>query len=40
MQNRLNKRYLKLKMRQKEDNKCIVAVARDPYLRAEGRFKK
>jgi len=29
MQNRLNKRYLKLKMRQKEDNKCIVAVARE-----------
>lgn len=29
MQNRLNKRYIKLKMRQKEDNKCIVAVARE-----------
>ena len=29
MQHRLNKRYMSLKMRQKEDNKCIVAVARE-----------
>ena len=29
MQNRLNKRYIKLKMRQKEENKCIVAIARE-----------
>ena len=29
MQHRLNKRYIKLKMRQKEDNKCIVAIARE-----------
>ena len=29
MQNRLNKKYVKLKMRRKEENKCIVAVARE-----------
>lgn len=29
MQNRLNKRYVKLKMRGKNENKCIVAVARE-----------
>jgi len=29
MQNRLNKRYVKLKMRGKHENKCIVAVARE-----------
>lgn len=29
MQNRLNKRYIKLKMRGKQENKCIVAVARE-----------
>ena len=29
MQNRLNKKYIKLKMRRKEENKCIVAVARE-----------
>ena len=29
MQNRLNKRYLKLKARGKNENKCIVAVARE-----------
>lgn len=29
MQNRLNKRYVKLKMRGKNENKCIIAVARE-----------
>ena len=29
MQNRLNKRYVKLKLRGKNENKCIVAVARE-----------
>ena len=29
MQNRLNKRYVKLKMRGKNENKCIVAIARE-----------
>ena len=29
MQNRLHTRYIKLKMRKKEENKCIVAVARE-----------
>jgi len=29
MQNRLNKRYVKLRMRGKEENKCIIAVARE-----------
>jgi len=29
MQNRLHKRYVKLKMRKKEENKCLVAVARE-----------
>ena len=29
MQNRLHKRYVKLKMRRKEENKCLVAVARE-----------
>jgi len=29
MQNRLNSRYIKLKKRQKEENKCIIAVARE-----------
>ena len=29
MQNRLHKRYVKLKMRGKNENKCIVAVARE-----------
>ena len=29
MQHRLNKRYVKLKMRGKNENKCIVAVARE-----------
>mgnify|MGYP001824041841 CR=1 FL=1 len=29
MQNRLHKRYVKLKMRRKEENKCIIAVARE-----------
>lgn len=29
MQNRLHKRYVKLRMRGKEENKCIIAVARE-----------
>jgi transposase len=29
MQNRLNKRYVKLKMRGKNENKCMVAIARE-----------
>jgi transposase len=29
MQNRLHKRYVKLKLRGKEENKCIIAVARE-----------
>jgi hypothetical protein len=29
MQNRLNKRYVKLKMRGKRENKVIVAIARE-----------
>lgn len=29
MQNRLHSRYIKLKLRKKEENKCIVAVARE-----------
>lgn len=29
MQNRLHKRYVKLRMRRKEENKCIIAVARE-----------
>jgi len=29
MQNRLNSCYIKLKKRQKEENKCIIAVARE-----------